>query len=365
MSTKTLCFVLSVALLSAAPTVAAGLAPAGTPQPFFSHKDWGLQCDNTRTCRAEGYQAQMGGSDPVSMLITRAAGPDTPVEIALQVDSEQTFSEPLQFKLGRLLLAGLTGEIIKLTPVQVQMVLPELLKNESAIVLAAAPGKNPGQALQWTLSLAGVNAVLLKMDEAQGRLDTPGALVRKGSRAEARVLPPLPLPQLRGQLPVPTRSSDAALAQPIFAAIGAAQTSQLRDQCNRLDELPLQVHRLSASQVLLSAACATGAYNSTEILWLANDKPPYTPQLLEANGEFDSAGASVHSAQKNRGAGDCWRFKSWQWDGNSFTLSDVSGNFMCRGFLGGAWQLPIYKTRIVFPASHKAAASGNPPKKQH
>ncbi|REN18698.1 DUF1176 domain-containing protein, partial [Mycobacterium tuberculosis] len=41
--------------------------------------------DNTRTCRAAGYQADDNGSDPVSILLTRAGGPDQPVQAELML----------------------------------------------------------------------------------------------------------------------------------------------------------------------------------------------------------------------------------------------------------------------------------------
>ncbi|RYE66259.1 MAG: DUF1176 domain-containing protein, partial [Oxalobacteraceae bacterium] len=43
------------------------------PQVRFEHKDWEIACDNTRTCRAAGYQTE----DVVpnaSILLTRHAG---------------------------------------------------------------------------------------------------------------------------------------------------------------------------------------------------------------------------------------------------------------------------------------------------
>jgi hypothetical protein len=40
------------------------------------------------------------------------------------------------------------------------------------------------------------------MDEFQGRIGTPGALVRKGTRPEATVLPPLPAPEITAGLVV-------------------------------------------------------------------------------------------------------------------------------------------------------------------
>lgn len=352
-----------LALLNALPTAAAEPAATQSAAAYFSRKDWGLQCDNTRTCRAEGYQAETSESEPVSMLLTRVAGPGTDPQIALQVSAEKAFDEPLQLKIGRVVVGGLTGDIMRLTAAQVQLVLPELLKNETAAVVSA-PRKPLQIEQQWTLSLAGVNAVLLKMDEAQGRLGTPGALVRKGSRPESQVPPPLAPPQIKGALPAAPRESDAALAKPIFAAIEAPQLRELREQCNLGNDVSPTIYRLTASLVLLSVHCTFGVYNSTEMLWLASDKHPFKPTALEADGEFDVTDASVHSAQRVRGLGDCWSFKSWQWDGAGLTLTDISGNFLCRGFAGGAWQLPVYVTRTVFPAIDKSARPSDPPKKQ-
>jgi hypothetical protein len=44
-----------------------------------------------------------------------------------------------------------------------------------------------GGAKPFELSGDGATAVLLKMDDVQGRLDTPGALVKKGDKPESGV----------------------------------------------------------------------------------------------------------------------------------------------------------------------------------
>ena len=57
---------------------------ASLPGLDFSHNDWELVCDNTRTCRAAGYH----GDDhemAVSVLLTRRAGPHQPVTGQLQI----------------------------------------------------------------------------------------------------------------------------------------------------------------------------------------------------------------------------------------------------------------------------------------
>ena len=72
---------------------------AEPPSLRFSHGNWELACDNTRTCRAAGYHAEGASDDeedgaggggnreamPVSVLLTRQAGPNTPVKGELQI----------------------------------------------------------------------------------------------------------------------------------------------------------------------------------------------------------------------------------------------------------------------------------------
>lgn len=304
----------------------------------FEHKDWVLQCDNTRTCRAVGYQSESGDSEPVSILLTREAGPDTPVLVDFQVSTEKASPAVLRVQVGQLALAGLKGDTPRVPAGQVPRLLQELLKNEEATVSAGAD--------RWTLSLAGASAVLLKMDEVQGRVGTPGALVRRGSRPESSVLAPIPAPVVKAVTPVPTRKADAALAKPLVAALDRAQVD---GQCNGDDLLNpanVQVFRLTERKVLLSVPCGMGAYNFSSLLWIANDRPPYKPEFLEdVDGDFDPATGAVHSAMKGRGIGDCWWVREWQFDGQGFVRTREAGDSMCRGFAGGAWQPPTYVTR--------------------
>lgn len=333
-----------MALLAAAVLPAQALANGGKDghdgkgPVSFQHKDWALQCDNTRTCRAVGYQAETGDSEPVSILLTREAGPDTPVQVELQVSTEKASPAALQITVGKFSLTGLAGDMPHVPAVQVPRLLQELLKNDEATVSA---GKD-----RWTLSLAGASAVLLKMDEAQGRVGTPGALVRRGTRPESSVLPPLPAPTVKAVKPLAPRKGDAALAQPLVAALDRASTEGQCNGENAFDPANVQVHRLTERKVLLSVPCGMGAYNFSSLLWIANDRPPYQPEFLaDVDGDFDPATGAVHSAMKGRGIGDCWHVREWQFDGRAFVRTREAGDSMCRGFAGGAWQLPTYVTR--------------------
>ncbi|QFZ86587.1 DUF1176 domain-containing protein [Variovorax paradoxus] len=324
---------------------ALSVGAAGKKDPVsFSHNDWELVCDNTRTCRAAGYQAESGVSEPVSMLLTRAAGPDQAVEVQLQVGGEGDVKGPLRFKVGKASVAGLKPDTATLDAQQVRAILPELLKSDEATVTA-----NGGK--KWTLSLAGLNAVLLKMDDTQGRIGTPGALVRRGTKPESSVLPALPAPVVNIVKPPKARPGDAALPARIFPSLDIAA---VKEQCNNSTDLSaksLDVVRLSGSKVLLSMGCGMGAYNYSSLLWIANDKPPHAPVSLEANGDFDDKDASVTSAMKGRGIGDCWSSETWHFNGTTFVRTGASGDGMCRGFAGGAWSLPRYVSRLVDAAA--------------
>lgn len=320
--------------------VALSVGAAGKEPVAFSHNDWELACDNTLTCRAAGYQADSGGSEPVSMLVTRKAGPGTPIDIQLQIGDADGVKGTLRFKVGKATVSGLEAGTASFDDSQVRSVLPELLKGDEAQVTA-------GGGKKWVLSLSGLNAVLLKMDEAQGRVGTPGALVRKGSRPESSALQPVPMPVVNVPRPPKARPGDAALAARIFPSL---DLKDALEQCNNQDQVnakSVEVHRLNDRKVLLALGCGVGAYNYTTLLWIAGDKPPYAPVSLEASGEFDEKDASVTSSMKGRGIGDCWSAETWNFNGKDFVRTGATGDGMCRGFAGGAWSLPRYVSRVV------------------
>ena len=294
----------------------------------FSYKDWELRCDNTRTCRAAGYQPDNDTAPPVSMLLARIAGPDAAVQISLQVSSDNSTAKSMRLAVGNVVFPNLTFDTSTLAPDQVRTLLPELLKNSAAKVTAGAAS--------WTLSLDGINAVLLKMDEVQGRLDTPGALIRRGNRAESSVYLPVAQPLVKNVQPAAAHATDAALGKLAFPSL---DLSQAKVQCNNKDSInakALEVHRLTETQLLLSLPCGVGAYNASTLHWVASDKPPYKSSPISANGDFDAATGSITSSMKGRGLGDCWSLQTWYFTGKDFVLTQESGDGMCRGFPGGA-----------------------------
>ncbi|MDO5624889.1 MAG: DUF1176 domain-containing protein [Pseudomonadota bacterium] len=338
MRRATLCAVAGLAVLGA-PAQAAGLT--------FSHLDWELACDNTRTCRAAGYSASEA-QDPVSVLLTRPAG------AAAQVKGEITVGDEGPGCPKALRVQGMDAASANV-PLNTQTCQGKLSAAQVAFVLreaASASSMTFASADQdWTLSLHGARAVLLKMDEAQGRLNTPTALVRKGTRPASDVLPPLAAPVIRVPKLPAVRRQDHALLPQIAAALRAHPPEDCRtltgeDTSN--DPAFKLVARLSDTQLLVSALCWRAAYNEGYGFWVVQDQPPHAAQLVTAmGGDYADGLGEISYWQKGRGIGDCVSTGAWAWNGQAFVMSAEGATGMCRGFLGGAWQLPTHVSTVV------------------
>jgi Protein of unknown function (DUF1176) len=346
---RTVVVLSACALMFAAPSIAG----SGAEPVSFDHQDWELVCDNTRTCRAVGYQNEEV-SAPVSILLTRKAGPGTPVagQVSLGDDWDESLIDdlPKQFRLtlsidGRAhgsMTMQRTGTVADLTPTQVAALLKALAR-DTRIEFSA--GRH-----RWTLSDRGASAVLLKMDETQGRIGTPGALVRKGNKPEAQALPAIPAPVVRAVKPHPPKPSDAGFLDRHSDAVRTALRAESNeDDCMDLfdqkDPQPLEIARLTKTKLLVSTRCWLAAYNAGDGYWIINDTPPFKPELVteSANGYENGALSASH---KGRGLGDCWSSQEWTWDGETFVATGETTTGQCKGFPGGAWSLPMLVTDV-------------------
>jgi hypothetical protein len=340
-----------LALRMLAVLAALAATPAGAAGVQFTHKDWELACDNTRTCRAAGYQA--GEVPPaVSVLLTREAGARRPVSAQVTIgtyDDGKATPPPAQVDLvvggrprGAVALKADEG-VGTLDTSQTAALLQGLLRSEE-IAFVAGPQR-------WRLSDAGAAAVLLRMDDVQGRVGTTGALVRKGANAEAAVLPALPKPVVRA----------AAITGPApREALAIAVLRSLRkvpDDCPDLKDTaePPQAWRLDAHRVLVSARCWVAAYNTGQGFWVANDKPPYRATAVTYSGtEFEPERSRILAMQKGRGLGDCFAMDQWVWNGARFVHTEEATTGMCRLVAaGGPWMLPTLVSEVVPPADKR------------
>ncbi|MFC0035999.1 DUF1176 domain-containing protein [Cardiobacterium valvarum] len=165
------------------------LGTTATAAVSFTHGDWQINCDNTHTCRVAGYQTDDGEKAPVSVLLTRAAGADAPIsgKISLLTADESPLPDHITFTLDGKNLGELhpdknNGEA-ELNAAQIEALLAALQAPRADIQFS-------GGKTQWQLSAAGASAVLLKWDEAQGRLQTASAVTLKQRGKKAVTVAP-------------------------------------------------------------------------------------------------------------------------------------------------------------------------------
>ncbi len=322
--------------------------PTSAGAQSFENKDWQVVCDNTRTCRAAGYQRD-DDSNGVSVLFTRQAGPRAGITAEVQVaDTGEGGKLPPKLTLT---IAGKPAGTIAmgrdshrgdLGASQVEALL-KALTGTSAIAFTA--GKKA-----WYLSGDGAAAVLLKMDDLQGRVGTTSAITRRGTISDDNAKLPEAPPTLRAVRIMPARAGDAALAERIVAMIPHSDDCVLLDNTDaRAGDNAPRVWHLDANRVLVSTACWRAAYNAGDGYWIANLKPPFAPRVVTFSGTvFDEASSTLSSQQKGRGVGDCMSSDSWTWNGFAFEPSASSSTGMCRGIgPGGAWDLPALITQVI------------------
>lgn len=333
------------------------LAAEAAPSPKhleFSHHDWFVVCDNTRTCRAVGYPADEQGI--LSVLLTRKGGPGQAVKGRLSLQPGENQTQPKgalhlhiqQQNLGVLATAKDEGTHT-LNAAQTSALLSALVR-DGDISVADAVGH------RWPLSDEGAAAVLLKVDEFQGRLGTPGAVMRKGSLPEANVPAAPSMPVVRkATTPDPNRRDPTLARLAISPALRAALLATPNaDGCEGLMEAdadapltnsPLKVRRLDAQHVLVSVPCWRAAYNSGDGYWVARPQAPFRAKWVtdEATG-YDNG--QITASKLGRSVGDCMWSATWTWNGTDFVATSEMAVGLCRGVPGDTWELPRLVSEI-------------------
>ena len=349
-------------LMAAAPSLAwaTGAPPASLR---FADQDWEITCDNTRTCRAAGYHAAGAGEAgaegdegdalPVSVLLTRQAGPRQPVQGTLQLghpgegEGAGAAGWPPVPTLTMWVDGAPAGE---LTIEQDNWTAP--LAPAQTALLVAALGRQGTIAWSdgtrtWRLSSAGAPAVLARMDAFQGRAGTRAAAINAGTADESRVLPALPPPVVQAAA-VPADDSVRLPASAMKRLRAALAASSKECAAGGLDDAmaDLAVRRLSATKLLASMRCSVAAYNDGAAYWVINAAPPYRPQLVTLFA-IGYAGGTLGASLKLHSGGDCWAYDTWTWDGRRFVHSAQETSGDCRGISAeGAWSLPQLVTTV-------------------
>ena len=324
-------------------------AQAQDPLPglYFAHGDWELACDNVGTCRAAGYQR--GADAPISVLLTRKAGPAQRVNAQLQIGEPDDTSEGAQLPPALTLTLSLQIDGKHAGSVRAGRTHVALPSDVLAALVAALPGTSSivwtAGKQRWQLSGEGAAAVLLKMDDFQRRVGTRGALLKPGTASEAQVRKATAAPVVQAARWASTTPADtrwaAQLAAPLRLALRASLGQQ--DNCPALDDAeaqPLAVRRLDATRLLVSSRCWIGSYNTGDGYWVVDQSPQFHPVLVTTSGT-DAHEPAITASHKERGQGDCRASDSWTWNGAAFIHTSSATSGLCRMVAaGGAWDLP-------------------------
>ncbi|MFV9330028.1 DUF1176 domain-containing protein [Citrobacter europaeus] len=292
----------------------------------FAHKDWEVACDNTGTCRAAGYS-----DHAVSVLLTRAAGPDTSVYVEVAF-AQRTASQP-SVKDATLFIDGQKQGALTFSAegyfklnYQQRKVFLDALRQDNTIEFAANSERLP-------LSNAGSSAVLLKMDEFQKRINTQSAVLHPGDKNSNDVL---------NAEPAPLIITHPVIRTPDVEPLTTAQRQKIEPKirvtpemnCRELEEGQERIYYripVDKQHVLIQTECFD---SSRTILWLTNTELTASPKLITSDAsEYEN--------------GEIARFSDpiqlWVWEGNNFTLRDEyrsggQGNLS----VGGVWTLPTF-----------------------
>ncbi|MFC0224940.1 DUF1176 domain-containing protein [Serratia aquatilis] len=313
----------------------------------FYHKNWELACDNIGTCRAAGY----GNEDEASgsVLLTRIAGPGTvPTAEVTLADIESDGSSPVE-KLT-LWIDGKSVGAVKPAKNEVW----RLSESQTLALIRAVKGSGKvefkGGPAPFVLSGEGASATLLKMDDVQGRIGTPGALTKKGAQPESSVPTAIPAPVI--QAVKVTKEQERPLTAAEIAVLKPKLLATLKeDECDRLQSPQdnseesgdgITLTPLDKQYVLISALCWRAAYNEGYGYWVIDSALKTAPVLVTDSASGYGQG-EIFMGQKGRGIGDCFGTANWVWDGEVFRKSRESTTGMCRYIhLGGTWDLPTF-----------------------
>ena len=337
-----------VLLLALLPVVAMATSIKG----IGNYQDWDLVCDNTGTCRMAGYQEK--GDDPVSILFTRAAGENAAVEGKFTILPFGEADRDVQ--VGQDIEIWLNGKSLgkvkhisddapdKLTEEQTKALLSGL-KKESEIRLTY--GKTT-----LKVSDKGAAAAMLKMDEFQQRLNMPSALIRQGQEKHA-VLAPKVEPKIDAVSVNNRKTIELKRGEKQFNHV-LALLRKAHDGCvdEDLESQDITIYPLTHNKVLAESLCFKGAYQSTNYYAVLDDKLSKVEQVLadqynEAGYDEKQGYAFVRGIYKGRVIGDCWNSEDAVWNGKIFIRTSEWTTGSCKGFTGGAWQLPIFVSNII------------------
>lgn len=309
-------------------------------QKTFSN--WQVTCNNLNSCEARSFPS----NDGLTVTVTRDAGEeDSP---ALRIDyGSRTSGDRRDGALQDNLL--LDGQRLKLDLKHWQVTPDHLMTGHAVYIneFLAQVRDADSLALLYrptaAVSLRGLKAALLLMDDVQGRINSSSAWSRRGDRPLSDVPPAPELPQVS---PPPHQPSPLS-AEETRDLIGFAGLYVSRDSCSlNPDRREITVSPLTDKKALLLIGCEMGAWNLIDLAFEVTRQPPYIAKTIQLvlpfsppdrgsrqqeliNTEYDASRSELMTFSKTRGLGDCGVATRWQYNGREFVLAEYAQENTC------------------------------------
>jgi hypothetical protein len=327
-------------------------------------RDWAAGCDNGRACRALSLMAE--NVEGWFLRLDRGAAAAAPARLTLMPQSETypragivrlraAGADVAALTIGQGIRLGEDGLIIEDRRAVARVLVA--MKSAETLELILEP-KPAGAVVRASISLAGVNAALLWIDERQRRLDTVTALVLRGDKPASTVPAPPALPLI-----VPERTT--AGGPPPEVLPDTIRSEMIRQSAGYCDEDrggpdsdAKNMVRLGPGLVLASVRCFSGAYNFARAYFLVEEGPrpvarpalfprpveqkeepdkELTPDNVLWNADFAPNSSEISHFFKGRGIADCGETGVWRWDGHAFQAFSLTEMYSCRGIMAGYW----------------------------
>jgi hypothetical protein len=333
------------------------LANASASAEMKTFRDWTAACDNVRTCSAYGFDADLVSN--AYLRIAREGAPDAPLRITVAVNVQDGGKFKLSFDDGS--LPGLAAEAVARTtnddddykrlvisdPPAVEAAVASLRKAKKLTVTCIdPPGATPSDPVVTEISLTGLAAALLWIDEQQKRVGSVTAVIGRGDKPAATVPTPPALPVVAAvklsTAPVPKKPPAAVIAK-ARAVCEDKTISEAEDAT-----------RLGVNEVMYWFQCKdmSGAYNYFYTLLIDTPGKPVRPAEFSLphelagkdggtdtnmNPGLDESTQTLSMFNKGRGFGDCGSTSDWVWDGRAFRMIALKSMPSCQGVASGDW----------------------------
>ncbi len=327
-----------------------------TYQPVYREfKDWVVGCDNTGSCTVQSANEQ----NEFEVSITRKAGAKGRLQIVLTSLREEKQQYTVLSADGKPIRADkkywLKNDY-------------EWQSENTAYILALIDTLKNSSHLQWSenyqqktsISLQGLTASLLFVDDRQKRINTPSAFIQRGNQSESNI-PAAAVATKPKQWVDNLSALNQNQVQQLVQSVRKTHAKLLKEEeCLPANESTDDADRLNEQEALVSIECWRGAYNSSSFIFRTPiNAPEKSTQLILnfpgsineqnkqqrsigffTNASYDRKTRTVSMYGKGRGLGDCGESGSWQFDGKQFNI--ISWDYM--GVCGGSlnW-LPLWR----------------------